>query len=312
LADHNKIVVNEEKEILVTMGAGHGFMISMQAVVCQGDEVITPNPSFPLNFGASIVCGAKPISIRLRNDRSAPLDIAGLKRKVTRKTKMIILVTPENPTGIVYPKSVLEEIAEIARQNNIVVLSDEAYENLVFDNPKATSIGSLKGMKDLTLSLFSFSKDYDLSGFRIGYIAAGESLLHQVYKVQRNDGACASVISQVAALAALNGSQRYLGDWHKELDLKRKFLVEALNQIDRVMCPLPGGGCYVFADVSQIGNEQEICNYIASKAKVAVTPGTWYGSFGKGHIRICYGAVDMGKLMEAADRIKNALKSYGA
>ncbi len=306
----NKISADPDREILVTMGAGHGFMMAVKAFVKEGDEVITPDPSFPLNFGVTTMCGGKPISVTLRQGGKSPLSVDKLRKKVSEKTKMIILVSPENPTGIVYPRSALEEIAEIARDNDIVVLSDEVYENMVFDGVQTTSMASIKGMKDLTISIYSFSKEYDLSGFRIGYIVASHETLYQIYKIQRNDGASACSVSQMAALAALKGPQDYLKEWLSELDRKRRAVLDALNALPGVECAVPKAGCYVFPDISEIGDDQELYEYLAKKVKVGVTPGRWYGAQGRGHIRICYGAVTDEKLMEGLRRIRAALLSF--
>ena len=213
LASRNGISADPEGEILVTHGAGNAFLHALMACLQPGDEVLTPDPSFPLNFGSTQVLGAIPVSCPL----DGPGGLAGLPDRmaeaVTPRTRMIILHNPNNPTGDVLPRDVLERIARLAQAHDLAVLSDEVYERYVYDGHEHVSMATLPGMQDRTITVFSFSKDYGLSGLRVGYLTAARSLVAAISRIQRNDGSGANAPGQRAALAALTGPQDGLDSW---------------------------------------------------------------------------------------------------
>jgi aspartate/methionine/tyrosine aminotransferase len=311
IKEKNNLHADPRTEILVTLGAGHAIDQSVRAFVSVGDEVILSDPTFVLCRQTVIINGGIPVSVPLKEEENFQLIPEKLEKKITDKTKMIILLNPENPTGTVYTEERLKSIAEIAQRHDLIVLSDEVYEYLVYDGMEHKSIASLPGMKDRTISVFSFSKDFAMAGFRIGYIVTNEVIRNAIGNIQVNDCAHAPSISQIAALAALTGPKDFLIKWRNLFDAARKLTVQELNKIPGVECKMPQGGCYVFPNVSKLGTSEDITVHLAEKAKVGVNPGTMYGESGEGFIRLCYTAVPMNELESSLRRIRDALKELG-
>lgn len=308
LATRNAIQADPETEILVTHGAGNGFLLSLIACLEPGDEVLTPDPSFPLNFGATQVLGAMPVSCPVDGPDGVDTLPDRLAEALTPRTRLIILHNPNNPTGDVLPREVLERIARLAQAHDLWVLSDEVYEHFVYDGREQVSIAALPGMKERTITLFSFSKDYGLSGLRIGYLTAGRPVVAAISRIQRNDGSGANAPAQRAALAALTGPQEELDAWLVEFDAARRQTVAALRQVRGVTCPLPAGGYFVFPDLAAYGESEALCRRVLEEARVGLAPGTWYGRRGAGHVRLCYAGAPPGRLAEALARIASFLE----
>jgi aspartate/methionine/tyrosine aminotransferase len=303
----NHIEADPESEILVTMGAGHAFLMAVHAFVNVGDEVITVDPSFVLNYGAPLINGGIPVSVPVREEDSFRLSPADIEKRITPKTKMVTIITPDNPTGVILRENTAKDIADLAEKHDLIILSDEVYESMRYDKTEHFSIGSLNKVKDRTISIFSFSKDYSMSGFRVGYLVANEEIKNVIANIQMNDGACASSVSQMAALAALKGPQHFLEEWNMEFSRSRDLAVKVLNTIPGVTCNKPEGGCYVFPNISKLGRSEEIAVYLARYAKVGVNPGNWYGQYGEGYIRLCYSALPLNDLRLALTRVKDVL-----
>ncbi len=308
LAARHGIHADPDTEILVTHGAGNAFLLSLMACLQPGDEVLTPDPSFPLNFGASQVLGGVPVSCPLDGPGGVATLPDRMGEAVTARTRLIILHNPNNPTGDVLPRAVLERIARLAQAHDLAVVSDEVYERFVYDGHEHVSIATLPGMKERTITLFSFSKDYGLSGLRIGYLTAAPALVAAISRIQRNDGSGANVPGQRTALAALSGPQDELEAWVAEFDAARRRTVAALNQVPGVTCALPAGGYFVFPDLAAYGESEVLCRRCLEEAKVGLAPGTWYGRRGAGHVRLCYAGAPAERLEEALERIAAFLK----
>jgi len=187
------------------------------------------------------------------------------------------------------------------------VLSDEVYERYQFDGRRHHSLATIDGMKERVVSLFSFSKEYAISGARIGYVVADQQTIDVIARIQQNDGAGANHAGQVAALAALNGPQGFLDDWMAEFDRSRRHTVETLNRIPGVTCDMPQGGFFVFADISKLGTSDDVWKLLLREAKVGVAPGIWYGPHGEGYVRLCYGAAPFEVLELGLARISEVL-----
>ena len=306
-ATRHGIVVDPDREVLITHGAGHGFLMTLMAFLQPGDEVLTPDPSFPLNFGTTQVVGAVPVSCPIDGPGGIDALPERMAEAVTARTRLIILHNPNNPTGDVLPGAVLERIARLAEARNLAILSDEVYERFVYDGARHLSIAALPGMKERTVTLFSPSKDHGLSGLRVGYLVAAAPVVAAIFRIQRNDGSGAGAAAQRAAFAALTGSQAALDGWVAEFAATRRRVVAALNALPGVRCPLPAGGYFVFPAVAGPGDEDAFCRDLLQQARVGVAPGHWYGAAGRGHVRLCYGAVPPGRLDEALVRLQGFL-----
>lgn len=310
LRTRNGIQADPISEVRVTHGAGHAFLMTLMAFLSPGDEVITADPSFPLNWYASGLFGATVVSCPIDGPGGFEALPDRIAEAVTPRTKAIILHSVNNPTGDVLSRDVAERIAEVAIRGDLLVLSDEVYERFTYDGTSNMSIASVPGMKDRTVSIFGLSKDYNLPGLRVGYLATSAAINGALGLIQWNGPVGASVIGQRAALAALMGPQDGLERLVAELGQTRRRVVDALNQIPGVRCDLPAGGFFVFPDVSAHTDDvEDLYLRLAREVKVGVSSGTWYGSRGAGHIRICYGALSPQQVDVALGRLEAFLRA---
>jgi aspartate/methionine/tyrosine aminotransferase len=312
LKDFNDVEADPETEIIVTHGAGHGFLLILLAFLSPGDEVLTADPGFPLNFGVPTLLGAVPRSFRLCAEDNFRLDFASLERAVTPRTKLLIHHDPNNPTGTVCTDEDLQRLARFVLDHDLVVLSDEVYEKFSFDGHRHRSLAAFHGMKGRVVSLFSFSKEYALSGARLGYIVADRQTIDVIARIQQNDGSGPNHAGQMAALAALTGPQDFMAGWLSEFDRSRHYAVETLNRIPGVTCSVPAGGFFVFADISRLGTSDTIWRMLMRDAKVGLAPGNWYGPHGEGYVRLCYGAAPFDILERGLARITEVLKRHSS
>ncbi len=283
--------VDPTTEIRVVHGSGHAFLMTLMAFLCPGDEVITLEPSFPLNWYTCEVLGASVVGVPIGGPAGMPSIADRIAASVTPRTKAIIVHPVNNPTGDVLTRQAVEGIAEVARRRDLLVLSDEVFATFVFDGVQMTSIASLPGMHERTVTIGGVSKDYNLPGLRVGYLAGPAPIVEAIGHIQHNGPVGASVLGQVGALAALTGPQDAMINLVAELSRTRAGVVDALNRIPGVVCPPPDGGFFVFADLTRLGiDADQIYLALAREAKIGVSPGTWYGRSGSGHLRICYGA----------------------
>ena len=218
---------------------------------------------------------------------------------------MICLVNPDNPTGTVYPLNCLQEIARVACENNLLVVTDEVHDQFVYEGAHV-SIATLPGMKERTIRVNSFSKTYGMGGLRVGYAIMPAELMDHFFRIHSNDNPHPCMASQVAAQAALEGPQDFLDEWKKEFRVRRDLCVEALNEIEGIDCVRPQSGIVVFPDVSNRGTSEEVARMLIDRAHLATHPGSRYGKNGEGHLRICFASVPFPRLQEALERIKEA------
>jgi aspartate/methionine/tyrosine aminotransferase len=308
LRRENNVKADPETEITVTVGGFAAIFCTLQAVLNPGDEVIISEPVWPSYSGLVRLSGGKPVLFRLKPP-SYQLDVELLKEKVTGHTRMVIINTPNNPTGAVYGHRELEALASIARKNDFLVLADEVYEKIIFDDARHISIASLAGMKDRTITVNSFSKTYAMTGWRVGYVVANEKITTGIRRVHSYAVSCVSPILQKAALAALTKSQDCVHQMVKEYRERRDIFVEALNDIDGFSCEKPKGTFYVFPSIEDLGvPSAEFAERMLKEAKVAGIPGSAFGQSGEGHLRMSV-AVSRDPLLEAARRIERFVKS---
>jgi aspartate/methionine/tyrosine aminotransferase len=305
----NGIDADPENEVMATVGAMGALSLAMLTILDSGDEVLIPDPGFPSYKAQVILAGGKPLPYGLREENGFSIKVEEVEKLVSRKTKAIILNTPSNPTGTVLDERTLEELSEIAIENDLLVISDEAYEAIIYDGLKHVSIASLPEMKERTISIFTLSKTYAMTGWRIGFAVANRNIISQMTKLQEHISAHPSSISQMAAVAALKGGRDQIEMMVKEYHERREIVLKLLSDIPNVRCLKPHGAFYVFPNIkaSKMSSE-EFAMYALEKANVVLVPGTAFGDNGEGYVRISY-ATSKEKLIEALTRIKNVLSS---
>ncbi len=300
-------VAYSENEILVTPGAKQALYEAMLAIVNPGDEVLIPSP-FWVSYEPMVqLADGRAIFVPTPEKDEFRLSADALEKKITKKTRAIVINSPNNPTGAVLEKKELEEIANLAVQHDLIVISDEIYEKIIYE-AEHTSIASLHGMKERTITINGFSKAYSMTGWRLGYAAAPQEIIEAMNKIQEHSVSCASSFVQKAGVAALAGSQECVAAMVKEFRKRRDFLVKRLNEIPDVTCVVPKGAFYAFANFSaHEKNSFKLAEHLLEKAGVAAIPGAAFGSEGEGFLRFSY-AASMQSIEEALGRIEMALK----
>ncbi len=303
LATNNKLKVSPD-EVLVTSGLTHGAYITCVAAIDPGDEVIVLGPYYPQHINKVELAGGKLVIAPLDKENGFQLDARLVEAKITDKTRMIILVNPTNPTGRVFTRSELLGLANLAEKYDLLVMCDEVYEQILYDNSAHISFASLPGMFERTISLFAFTKGYAMDGWRMGYAVACKKIMQDLLKVSMNDIAHLNVFVQEGGFAAITGDQNCVREMVAE-DLRRRDLVCArLNNIPGVKCNLPEASIYAFPDISAFGiPSAELAEEILESTHVACEAGSFYGEHGEGHLRICFGAEPYGRLQSAMDRL---------
>lgn len=303
----NGIAADPDRNILVTHGAGHGFLVALMTLLQPGDEVLTTDPGFPLNFGTVQLLGAKPVCCGIGGAEGLTGLAERMESMITPRTRVMILHNPINPTGQVMRLELLQSLAALACKYNLTVLSDEVYERFVYDQPAPPSIASLPGMTERTVTLFGFSKDYVISGLRVGYLVGSERIVAAISRIVQNDGVGAGAAAQRAALAALTGPQTQVENMVREFGKLRHLVTARLNAIPGLACQVPAGGYFCFVDATAYGDAEALCERMIREAGVGLSPGSWNGPAGAGHFRLCYGAAPEEKVRTALDRIEEAL-----
>ena len=307
LEKDNGISVNPE-QVMVTTGSTEGILLTLMCTIDPGEGAIITDPGFLAYKPTVEILNGAPISIPLYEKDGWQIDVDRMKELIIpEKTKVMIINSPSNPTGTVLTKRTLEEIADFALEYNLLVVSDEAYERLVYGDAKHISIGSLNGMGENVMTLHSCSKTYAMAGFRLGWAAGPEKIIRLMTKLHIFSTVCAPTISQVAALEAMRGPQGYIQDMVKEYDRRRKLIVGRLNEMGLV-CGEPKGAFYAFPSIKDFGMKSlKFSEWLLKNAKVAVVPGTEFGMHGEGYVRCSY-ATAYGLIEKAMDRMERALK----
>lgn len=307
-ATKQKGVPYTAEEVVVTPGGKPIMFFSILALVDPGDEVIYPNPGFPIYESVIKFVGGKPVPIPIREENDFRLDVEELARLITPRTKMIIINSPANPTGGVLTREDVEHIAELVRGKNIIVLSDEIYDRIVYDGAQPVSIASLPGMKDWTIILDGFSKTYAMTGWRLGYGLMHKELAARIAQLMVNSNSCTAAFVQIAGIEALTGPQDAAYAMVSEFKRRRDIIVEGLNSIPGITCKKPVGSFYVFPNVKSFGRpSKEIADFLLEEAGVAVLGGTAFGEYGEGYLRLSY-ANSVENIQKALNRMEDALK----
>ncbi len=285
------IQVNPE-QVVVTPGAKPIMFFSILALVQEGDEVIYPNPGFPIYESVINFAGAKAVPIPLREERAFSFDVEELRSLITDKTRLIVLNSPHNPTGGMLSAEDLQAIADMVRDRDVMILSDEIYEFVLYEG-KFSSIASLPGMQEKTIILHGFSKTYAMTGWRLGFGVMPEWLAEKITQMQVNSNSCPNSFVQFGGLAALQGPQDESRQMVAEFQRRRDVIVDGLNSLDGVSCLKPGGAFYVFPNVKELVKKtgkstKELADYFLNEAGVAVLSGTAFGAYGDGYLRLSY------------------------
>lgn len=300
-------IAYEPEEILVTIGVGEGTYAAVAAFLEPGDEILVPNPIWLNYIHVPNFFGAVPVSYDLKEENDFQIDMEQLKSLITPKTKMLVINTPGNPTGTVQSRETLEALAKLATQHDLIVLSDEIYEKLVYGGAEHISIASLPGMKERTITLNGFSKCYSMTGWRLGYAAAPREFIQAMVRVHHYINTCASSFVQEAGITALEKAEPDVQEMVKEYARRRDYMVQALNDIPGVYCKTPGGAFYVFANIQSFGlSSNEMADYLLEQAGIATVAGSAFGTQGEGYIRLSY-ACSYERIVEGMARMKDAL-----
>ncbi len=299
-----------DNEIIVTVGGSEAIDLAIRGIIDSGDEVLIVEPCFVCYAPLVELTGGVAVPVPTRLENNFKLTVEDLKDKVTERTKMLILPFPNNPTGAIMTREDLEPIADFLRDTNIMVLSDEIYSELTYGRTHC-SIIELPDMAERTIYVNGFSKAYAMTGWRLGYLAAPEPIVHQIFKIHQYGIMCSPYISQNAAVEALNSCDSEVAKMVDEYDIRRRYLVREFNRLG-LTCFNPEGAFYVFPCIKSTGmSSEEFCEKLLFEEKVAVVPGSAFGDSGEGYIRISY-AYSLKHLMEAIARIEKFLKRLEA
>ncbi|HYE90396.1 MAG TPA: pyridoxal phosphate-dependent aminotransferase [Terriglobales bacterium] len=296
------------EQVVVTPGAKPIMFFAIMALVGQGDEVLYPNPGFPIYESVIDFVGGTAIGVPLREATGFNFDMDFFERHVSSKTKLIIVNSPQNPTGGVLERAQLERIAAVARERDIAVLTDEIYRHFLYDGEFVSILGQ-PGMPERTILLDGFSKSYAMTGWRLGYGVMPVPLAEHVTRLMVNSASCTASFVQLAGVAALEGEQAAVGRMVAEFRRRRDLVVDGLNRLPGVKCALPRGAFYVFPNITATGRSSaEIAQRLLDEAGVAVLAGTAFGEHGEGYLRLSY-ANSEANLRKALERMEGVFRS---
>lgn len=295
------------ENVVMTPGAKPIMFFIILALIQAGDEVIYPNPGFPIYESMINFVGGTAVPMPLRQENDFKIDIDEFKKLVTDKTKLVIINSPGNPTGKCIPKADMEKIADILNDKDCLILSDEIYSRIVYDGAESYSITKIDGFKDRTIILDGFSKTYAMTGWRAGYGVMNTELAPVITKLMVNSNSCTNTMVQKACIEALNGPQDEVVKIVAEFDRRRKIIVEGLNSIKGFNCTTPDGAFYAFPSITGTGyKSKELADKLLYEAGVACLSGTSFGAYGEGYLRFSY-ANSVENINEAIKRIKSVL-----
>jgi aspartate aminotransferase len=290
-------------EVVIVPGGKPIIFFSILALIDEGDEVIYPDPGFPIYESMVDYVGGRAVPIRLREERDFSLDVNELAGLINDRTKLIILNSPQNPTGGVLQRSDIEQIARVIGDRNIMVLSDEIYSRLLFDGGQHFSIMSVPGMQERTILLDGFSKTYAMTGWRIGYGVMRPDLAAHINRLMVNSNSCTASFTQIAGIEALRGDQSSVDHMRDEFQSRRDVFVAGLNKIKGFSCRMPKGAFYAFPNITKTGwKSKPLADALLDQAGVAALSGTSFGKFGEGYLRFSV-ANSLENLNEALNRL---------
>ncbi|MFC3886728.1 aminotransferase [Bacillus songklensis] len=306
LQSHFHVRYDAQSEVIVTVGASQALDIAMRAVLDSEDEVIIAEPSFVSYAPLVSLAGGRPVAVETSIEHEFKLQADQLENAISPKTKALLLCSPNNPTGSILNRKELEEIARVVKKYDLLVIADEIYAELSYDEPHC-SIASLEEMRERTILVSGFSKGFAMTGWRLGYICAPEELTQAMLKIHQYAMMCAPTMAQYGAIEALQNGQEDVEHMRKSYRRRRNYIVESLNQIG-LDCHMPGGAFYVFPSIARTGmTSEEFAERLLMEERVAVVPGSVFGKGGEGHIRCSY-ASSMEALQGAIVRMQRFME----
>ncbi len=295
-----------EHEVIVTVGGSEGIDLCIRSMVEPGDEVLVVEPSFVCYSPIVEICGGKAVGIQTKVENEFRLTAQELRENISDKTKLLILPFPNNPTGAIMRREDLESIAQVLKDTNIIVLSDEIYSELTYSG-KHVSFAQIEGMRERTVVINGFSKSFAMTGWRLGFVGGPEPIVSQLLKLHQYAIMCSPTVSQYAAVTALQSCTGDIEKMKNEYDMRRRYVVDAFNKLG-LDCFTPQGAFYVFPCIKSTGlSSAEFCEKLIFSKKVAVVPGDAFGSCGEGFVRVSY-AYSINHLREAVKRIGEFLE----
>lgn len=292
------------KQVLVTVGGSEAIDLALRTFIEPGDEVIVPTPSFVCYGPLAELCGAKTVNISLRAEDDFRLTPELLKSALTDKTKILVLPFPNNPTGSIMERKDLEAIADVLRDTNVIIISDEIYAEMTYTDAHHVSIASIPGMKERTILVSGFSKAYSMTGWRLGYACAEPEIIACMTKLHQYAIMCAPTTSQFAAIEALRNGDDDIAEMRNEYNYRRRLIVNGFNKLG-LTCFEPLGAFYCFPSIAKTGmTSEEFCDKLLEKEHVAVVPGTAFGQGGEGFVRVSY-AYSIEHIKKALDAIEH-------
>jgi aspartate aminotransferase len=302
-----------KQQIIVTPSAKHAIYIAMLTIVDPGDDVLILSPTWVSHEMIVRLVGGNPVFVVIGDSRGEPVTEELLERHVTPRSKALLLNSPNNPTGRVLTEHELSAVGAVAERHDLLIVSDEIYNQVVYDGLKAPSVGALANGRNRTLTVNGFSKTYAMTGWRLGYLAGPVDIIAEAVKAQQHTVGCAASFSQVAAVTALESSQDVVKEMVDKYDERRRFIVPALDELPGVTCATPAGAFYAWANIegTAIPDSVEFASWLLREARVAVTPGSAFGPGGEGHIRLSF-ANSLTVIEEALGRMRAVLQARTA
>jgi aminotransferase len=305
---HHSLSYNPDTEILITVGVSEALDLVLRAIINPGDEVILPDPCYVAYPACIYLAGGIPVAVPTTEDSDFKIKAEDIEKRVTKRTKAILIGYPANPTGAVLPKEELIKIAKLAQKYDLLVISDEIYGQLVY-GIEHTCFASIPGMRERTILLNGFSKAYAMTGWRIGYAAANPEIIEAMNKIHQYTMLCAPIMGQEAAIEALRKGSTDTKSMVEEYDQRRRFMVKHLRDIG-LSCFEPKGAFYTFPSIKITGmTSEEFSEKLLFEEKVAVVHGSAFGKYGEGYIRCCY-ATSMPEIEEALNRIGKFVRKH--
>lgn len=312
LAPHNGMQATPE-QVVITNGLTHASFAVVMAAIDPGDEVILLEPYYPQIINKIQLAGGSVVTVPLDIQRDFAIDAARIEAAITSRTRMICIVNPNNPTGRVYTRDELTALADVAIRHDLLVLSDEVYERIVYDDAQHISIASLPGMAERTISLFAFTKAYAMDGWRLGYLVAAPRFIPAILKITMNDVSHVNVFIQAGGVAALTGDQTAVEQMVEEDRHRRDLVCDSLNGLAGMLCPRPQSTIYAFVDIRGTGwTSQELADTLLRETKVSLESGAFYGRAGEGFLRICFGGEPYERIQIAMGRLRSFFLQEGS
>jgi len=299
---------DSNSEILITVGGTEAIFLALFGLINPGYEVLIPNPGFVCYEPSVLLAGGIPVSIPLLEENDFKPSIDNVMSLITERSRVMILNYPNNPTGAVLSRGEAAALAKIAVEYDMIVISDEVYERIIYDGAEHYCFATFPGMRERTLVVNSFSKTYAMTGLRVGFVYGAKELISPLWLVHQYTVACVNSLAQYVALAALKDSKDFVKNMVREFDRRRRLVYKKLNEIEGINCRLPKGAFYVFPSIKDFDmSSEEFAEFLLKEARVTTVPGSAFGNYGEGYIRVSY-AASYEQLEEALNRIEKAVK----